>query len=452
MRARIIKHTYLEITKGVLAEKEATMAELLRGVHQHNKYNVVEDKASGALKIRDLRQIFSDFSGSQASLEVRRNCILINLPPIRAIILHDTVLIFPLAGGEALSAQEVLHRRQSVLTLDISFETLLPEAAGREDAHSVWRLASLWPLLSDVTVAPVKERDGREGREEAERKRASKIRDCIDNVLQVSKQKHGGLLSIPFEFAVLEAILAEVVAFLQGDFKPIKTAVDYACSELGRSQESFASTRTVEGVNRLKTCLTALSFRVKGIKTAISELLDNDEDMSRLEISRFYEASRGRKDTQRGWDYFLTHACAETERASSAGVSEGQSGEGGVGGEGEEYSLEDVELLLECYIQEVQLLEGNIAHLQETLDDVLQLMNLNLATVRNKVLKVEVGLNVVSVLVGFGACIGGLFGMNLRSELEDSISMFYGVMGATIGVCVITAVAVGVFLKRALTL
>ncbi|CEM07956.1 unnamed protein product [Vitrella brassicaformis CCMP3155] len=44
----------------------------------------------------------------------------------------------------------------------------------------------------------------------------------------------------------------------------------------------------------------------------------------------------------------------------------------------ESYSTEDVELLLKCYMQESELLDHNISLLDETLDDVLQLMNLHL--------------------------------------------------------------------------
>jgi len=118
----------------------------------------------------------------------------------------------------------------------------------------------------------------------------------------------------------------------------------------------------------------------------------------------------------------------------------------------EPYSTEDVELLLECYMQEAELLDHNISLLDETLDDVLQLMNLHLATVRNRVLKLDLGLNAVGVVVGFGACVGGLFGMNLRSGLEDSFTAFYAVFVFCMVSCILTAIAVGFFFKRALTL
>jgi len=163
------------------------------------------------------------------------------------------------------------------------------------------------------------------------------------------------------------------------------------------------------------------------------------------------------------------HSLAESPHQTNAGTAdspmnhqseEGRNAAGPVSPENyeheeagdEPYSTEDVELLLECYMQEAELLDHNISLLDETLDDVLQLMNLHLATVRNRVLKLDLGLNAVGVVVGFGACVGGLFGMNLRSGLEDSFTAFYAVFVFCMVSCILTAIAVGFFFKRALTL
>ncbi|CEL95897.1 unnamed protein product [Vitrella brassicaformis CCMP3155] len=544
MARRTLRHTVLEIKHGGLTEKELTTAELLRIVHQHNKYHVVEDKAPGALKYRDIRQILSDVSGTQPSFEVRRNCLLINLPPIRAIILHDTVLIIPqIADNFPLE----LSLDPSVLEFD--FDSLLYEATdvfpeSGDDAKKVapepssslrFRgssygrgKVSLLPLVNDHVSTQEEQDDQREReKEQAEadlKKKSTKFSDCVENILQMSKHKWGqGDRIIPFEFAVLEAVLVEVCSDLHSDFKPLKTAVEYTCNELG--QDGFASTRTVEGVNRLKSCLTSLQYRVKGIQRAIAQLLDNDEDMSRLEISRFYErpserpvparqssilietpsaditrrfsqqpvlhaahrkghdhraatvppifaeAFHGSAHSQADSPHFGTgHVGAAEEQLTNAGTAdspmdhqseEGRNAAAPVSPENhfeheeagdEPYSTEDVELLLECYMQEVELLDHNISLLDETLDDVLQLMNLHLATVRNKVLKLDLGLNAVGVVVGFGACVGGLFGMNLRSGLEDSFTAFYAVFVFCMVSCILTAIAVGFFFKRALTL
>eukprot|EP01069_Polyplicarium_translucidae_P010193 Polyplicarium_translucidae@DN3364_c0_g3_i27.p1 len=84
----------LEVLGGKAKRREFQTPELLREVHCHNKWDRLEDGAAGCLKLRDLRQVCTAATvGSQrASIEPRRNCILVNMPPfVRCIILHDRV-------------------------------------------------------------------------------------------------------------------------------------------------------------------------------------------------------------------------------------------------------------------------------------------------------------------------------------------------------------------------
>ena len=67
-----------------------------------------------------------------------------------------------------------------------------------------------------------------------------------------------------------------------------------------------------------------------------------------------------------------------------------------------------------------------IARTEDALDGALQLMELHLASTRNAFLKTEIALDILSVFFGFVAAVAGLFGMNIRSGLEDKEGVFWG--------------------------
>ncbi|CEM33137.1 unnamed protein product [Vitrella brassicaformis CCMP3155] len=109
----------------------------------------------------------------------------------------------------------------------------------------------------------------------------------------------------------------------------------------------------------------------------------------------FAEAFHGSAHSLADSPHFGTRDVGAEEQQTNAGTAdrpmdyqseEGRNAAGPVSPENHEheeagdepYSTEDVELLLECYMQEVELLDHNISLLDETLDDVLQLMNLHL--------------------------------------------------------------------------
>eukprot|EP00392_Amoebophrya_sp_AT5.2_P002660 g2665.t1 len=68
-------------------------------------------------------------------------------------------------------------------------------------------------------------------------------------------------------------------------------------------------------------------------------------------------------------------------------------------------------------------------HCSFKIDQVENFLNASMDARRNQLLKMEVSLDVVALVFGFGALVSGVFGMNLKSGFEDLDGMFILVIG-----------------------
>eukprot|EP01068_Selenidium_serpulae_P004882 Selendium_serpulae@DN3789_c1_g1_i1.p1 len=213
----------------------------------------------------------------------------------------------------------------------------------------------------------------------------------------------------PFEFAALEALLIEVCGRLSEQFAPLKR---HASNLLDVVNRVPSSTRLLHEITDLRRRVDTISDQIKGVQAALKEILDNEEDLRRLEISRFWEAPED-------WDH-----------PTESGITD------------------DVEILLECYEQEVESMLKQSNRTDENLDDALQIMELHLASVRNLFLKSELGLDIVGVVVTFVGAVAGIFGMNIRNGYEEDINVFWPVTFGLISLCGVAGLFVLVLFRR----
>lgn len=169
---------------------------------------------------------------------------------------------------------------------------------------------------------------------------------------------------------------------------PLKRAADSILEAFHRQP---SSTRRLRQISELKRRLGGISERASGVARAIKELLNEEDDMTRLELSRFWHS-------EDAWETPSKTATAE-----------------------------DAEILLECYEQEVEAIFQVVVRTEDALDDALQLMELHLASTRNAFLKTEIALDVLGAFFGFVAAVAGIFGMNIRSGWEEKTNVFWGV-------------------------
>ncbi|KAL8275638.1 hypothetical protein Esti_000589 [Eimeria stiedai] len=413
------KFSVVEISGGCCHRREVQTPELLRMVHLHNKKQELSDTKVGALKLRDLRQVVSPSGDGRPSIEVRRNCILVNMPNIRCILLYSKVLLLP-PNRLSPFAEAAARGHKSSRSIQLS-DTGLVE----DEGNCTESLDQQYEML-------------------------------ISKLLHLSDLKRSG----PAEFAALEALLVHVCDALIAELAPLKAAADRL---LQYFHEQPSSTRRLRQISELKRRLNSSKEKACGVERAIRELLNEEEDMLRLEVSKFW-----------GHDELWDNPPKTPE-------------------------AEDAEILLECYEQEVEAIyQANthclyrclclgllprrlflfvsllivmplrlpfrvrsgllgwlplawlvftfavvspclsasltaqvIVRTEDALDDALQLMELHLASTRNAFLKMEIALDIVSAFFGFIAAAAGIFGMNIRSGWEDKVNIFWGVLTAS---------------------
>lgn len=361
----------VEISKGHCERLLLQTPELLRRVHRHQAQNQRDCQRAGCVKLRDLRQLCSQSLGSQrASIEVRSNCIVFNLVRVRAIIMHLKVILLP---------------------QDDSFL-----ASGCINIRPPTTVSAGYHLLEDPTAKFSAVDRSAENLEETLIKKLTRIFE--------EEQATG-----PFEFVVLEALLLAVCSSLAVDLAPILQEADRI---MNVGVGHLSSAHRLHEVSDLQRQVGNLNDRLRGISDAIQEILNNELDLRRLELSRFWESPE------------------DWEHPSDSSQSE------------------DVEMLLECYEQEVGSMLKQSTRVDEGLDDTLQMIHLHLASIRNAFLKSELGLDIVGTIVTFVAGVASIFGMNIPSGLEDNSVIFWPMAYTMVGMCAITAVLTIVMFRR----
>ncbi|KAL2937528.1 Magnesium transporter MRS2-A chloroplastic [Bienertia sinuspersici] len=86
---------------------------------------------------------------------------------------------------------------------------------------------------------------------------------------------------------------------------------------------------------------------------------------------------------------------------------------------------EEIEMLLENYLQRCESLHGQAERLLDFAKEMEDSIAVNLSSRRLEVSKVELLLQVGTFCVAIGALIAGIFGMNLKSYLEEHVFAFW---------------------------
>ena len=216
-----------------------------------------------------------------------------------------------------------------------------------------------------------------------------------------------------FEFKALEGILYDLVTHLEAYHKFLNEKINQVMT--GFSDKSLAAP-LLEPLRLFKQKLSAYHTRVERAEHVLTELLDEDEDMANMYLTEKYRSPYKSRPA-------LDH--------------------------------DEVEVLLEAYMQQVDDLLRKTEALKDNLDHEELMITLRLDTLRNKLLTVELVISIVAMTLSIGSFISGIFGMNLYNPLfkeTTSSWVFYGVVLAIIFVVFIGSSCVVKFLHRKLPL
>ncbi|PIA47806.1 hypothetical protein AQUCO_01400416v1, partial [Aquilegia coerulea] len=179
----------------------------------------------------------------------------------------------------------------------------------------------------------------------------------------------------PFEFRALEVALEGICSFLGARTTELETAAYPTLHEL----MSKISSRNLDRVRKLKSAMTRLTARVQKVRDELEQLLDDDDDMAKLYLSRKLVVA----SPVSGYGVHNSFPASPSigskiSRASRASVATFR---------GDENDVEEVEMLLEAYYMQIDGTLNKLTALREYIDDTEDYINIQLDNHRNQLIK-----------------------------------------------------------------
>ncbi|XP_072984842.1 magnesium transporter MRS2-I-like isoform X1 [Typha latifolia] len=209
----------------------------------------------------------------------------------------------------------------------------------------------------------------------------------------------------PFEFRALEVALEAICSFLDARATELETAAYPALDEL----TSKISSRNLDRVRKLKSAMTRLTARVQKVRDELEQLLDDDDDMADLYLSRKLTGSSSPLNESTAHNCFaesptLGSKISKASRASAATTN------------GNENDVEELEMLLEAYFMQIDGTLNKLATLREYIDDTEDYINIQLDNHRNQLIQLELFLSSGTISLSLYSLSAGVFGMNIPNS------------------------------------
>ncbi|POM73433.1 CorA Metal Ion Transporter (MIT) Family [Phytophthora palmivora] len=212
----------------------------------------------------------------------------------------------------------------------------------------------------------------------------------------------------PFEFRALEALLATLSRYFRSEYDQLSPAI---VADLEHLVQGHIDSRELERLREFKNTMNEFESQVDGVRRVLMELLDNEEDLRLLYLTKIYE------DPELLFDLWS-------------------------------FDSEEAEVLIENYLQDIFSTRTTAELLQHRITNTESLVTLKLDSKRNYLLGIELIFSLVSINISVGTLISGVFGMNLTSGLAEASGWFLGVVIFTIVLFIVTTYAGIVFFKK----
>ncbi|XP_009599329.1 magnesium transporter MRS2-I-like [Nicotiana tomentosiformis] len=205
----------------------------------------------------------------------------------------------------------------------------------------------------------------------------------------------------PFEFRALEVALEAICSYLAARTLELETAVYPALDML----TSKISSRNLDRVRKLKSQMTRLTARVQKVRDELEQLLDDDDDMADLYLSRkLAGASPVSGSGAASWFFASPTIGSKISRASRASIATFR---------GDENDVEELEMLLEAYFGQIDSTFNKLTTLREYIDNTEDYINIQLDNHRNQLIQLELFLSSGTVCMSIYSLIAAIFGMNI---------------------------------------
>ncbi|KAI4322352.1 hypothetical protein L6164_022056 [Bauhinia variegata] len=208
------------------------------------------------------------------------------------------------------------------------------------------------------------------------------------------KNNNGGQ-SMPFELEVVEAALLSRIQRYEQRLMELEPRVQALLDVL----PNRLSGDMLEQLRISKQHLVELGSRAGALGQMLLDLLEDPEEIRRICIM-------GKNCTLKKGDDNLE--CSTPLEKQIAEEEE-----------------EEIEMLLENYLQRCESCHGQAERLLDSAREMEDSIAVNLSSRRLEVSRVELLLQVGTFCVGVGALIAGIFGMNLKSYIEEHVFAFW---------------------------
>ena len=392
----------------------------------NEKVLTIRERLGGYLHPRDMRRLVIPFSASnEPELMVRRHVMLLNFDPLRAIVLRDRLLVLVPDGADSIliNLEKMVHggidemekfafgeSEATGTEVNVSGIEISRESGGRNQDDDDDQYLSLDDSENENDSNDLSYHDNEEVRSNNDMN-ISQTEFNFDNEWEEFEQ--GGWIKLAFELQSVDAILSSAVKMLSEESLSLRKRIFKVMEEMRgntNKRTSVPGDHVQEQLRILKDKVREMEGRVQGFVRAINQILDDEEDMSLMNLSRLISHP----------DRFIQPVAQHILDEES----------------------DEPELILEVYLQQalsevnaLELLKGNILNTEE-------LVSLQMDTVRNRLLYINTVVSVVSLSVASASLVGSIFGMNLTNHMENDPNTFKEVVGGTIAGCAIMLTSV----------
>ncbi|CAF1773513.1 unnamed protein product [Brassica oleracea var. botrytis] len=237
-------------------------------------------------------------------------------------------------------------------------------------------------------------------------------RAFVDTLMpRINPRSMNGGPSMPFELEVVESALISRIQRLEQRLMDIEPRVQVLLEVL----PNRLTADILEELRISKQRLVELGSRAGALRQMLLDLLEDPHEIRRICImGRNCTLRRGNDDVECSLP--LDKQIAEEEE-------------------------EEIEMLLENYLQRCESCHGQAERLLDSAKEMEDSIAVNLSSRRLEVSRFELLLQVGTFCVAAGALVAGIFGMNLKSYLEEQPFAFWLTTGG-----IILGAAVGFFL------
>jgi magnesium transporter len=174
-------------------------------------------------------------------------------------------------------------------------------------------------------------------------------------------------------------------------------------ASLKRMTHTTMSSAELEAFQNLKSAMNAFDSRATGVLKAVNQLLDDEELLRLLHLSKLYETPSIVNDLN-------------------------------------QMVIDVPEVMLEVYVQDINTTRSKMLLMKQRMQDTESLVMLKLDAIRNYLISADVVFNLVAMAMTFGMFVTGTFGMNLASGVEVSEGWFWGIVALISTMAVVVSV------------